>query len=294
MVSGEQMIIEETKKLVNSNLSRYPLIKKYLGPIIKRRSAINLPEKGALTSSLLDYNEWSEKDLERLEHALQIGETSHCQDFKRIFKIGRLPEVQEIADGRIIDMLAEVKAFEFLCNHGFNETTYCKQKSNTRVVDFTTKKNGDNYAVEVTRLGLPKSNRKKPRYIVKDSIPSHNIPGLRELAGEWFLISGKENIPRIIETIRGAIENEYPQIEGFCRLQGGIWKGMLIISTGRDYFVLNEYARTEFEITPSAVKEALEQVWNSLKKVREDYKCLHHIVVTMGKDLRKAITYPRL
>jgi len=57
---------------------------------------------------------------------------------------------------------------------------------------------------------------------------------------------------------------------------------------------MNKYARTEFEITPNAVQDALKQVWNLMKEEREDYKCLNHIVIAMGKDLGKAIIYPTL
>ena len=288
---GKKQMVQDVG-IIKANLEKYLFLKKFLGNIIDQRLGIKGYECGMFAAHLLD-DESSKSDLARLENALQLGET-YCRDFERIFKSKRLSKVSEIADGQIIDMLAEVKAFEFLHVQGFEGITNFQRKGGTRTVDFTAAKNGRNYAVEVTRLGVPQSARKKPRYMVKNSLPPHNIPGVRQLEGEWFLISGKDNVPRIMEAIRDAIENEYPQIKEFCQRQDNHWNGMLIISTGRDYFVMNKYAKTEFEITPNAVQDALKQVWNLMKEGREDYKYLNHIVIVMGKDFGKAIIYPPL
>ena len=278
------------KERVISNLSQYPHIGKFLGNAIRKRLEIRGYTRGILTAHLLD-DELSKKDLERLEQVLQLGE-KHCIDFRRIFREMNLPNKDLAIDGEIINTLAEVKAFEFLYSNQF-EMVKKIRRTQKRTVDFFAVKKGMNYAVEVTRLGLAQTDRKKPVYLVKDKIPPHNIPGIRELVGEFFLISGKDNISRIIEAIRDTINKKLPQMKDFCQIQGDNWNGILIISTGRDYFVVNKYTKTEFEMHPNAVEEALKKVWGLLIEERGDFNYLHHVVITIGKDLGKEIIYPR-
>jgi hypothetical protein len=249
-----------------------------------------------LTAHLLEPTEWTKSDLDRLEEGLQLGK-AHCTDFQLIFQERELPKDATI-DGEIINILAEVKAFEFLHKHGFRDIIKLRREQDAKTVDFTAKRNKQIYAVEVTRLGLAQADRKKPRHMVEDNLIRHTISGenklVSECVGKWFLTSGKENIPRIIETIRDAINSKYPQIKEFCQIQGGDWNGMLIISTGRDYFIMNKYAKTEFEMTQNAVEKALREVWNLRRYEQGEHKYLHHVVVTMTKDLSQAIIYPRL
>jgi len=272
----------EESKIIWSNLEKYSYMKIFLGNIINQRLAITDCEHGMLTACLLD--EPSKPDLERLDHALQLGK-SLCTNFKMIFGIGRLPQNPEQADGRIIDMLAEVKAFEFLYNWEFKDITYLRQKADTRTVDFTARINGDNYAIEVTRLGLPQSDTKKPVYLAKGSSPNQGIL-------EWFLISGSDNVPKFKKTIAAAIENEYRQVEEFCLKQSGVWKGIVIISVGRDYFV-TKYARRDLDMFPNRIRETVKDVWNMLKEnQKSSYQYLHHVAVILGKTLDKVLIHP--
>ncbi len=287
--------MKEDAEIIKSSLDKYPLIKKYFGKIIEQRLAINDYEYGMLTAQLLD--EHSKLDLERLEDALELGEKNQCTNFEAIFHERALPEDKSI-DGEIINLLAEVRAFEFLHWQGFRDIAKIKRKQGARTVDFTAKRNNDNYAAEVVRLGLAQADRKKPKHMVEDNLIRHTISGEDKLVGEvvgnWFISSGEQNIPRIIETIRDTITNKYPQIKNFCQTQGGDWKGMLIISTGCDYFVMNKYAKTEFEVTPKAVEEAVRKLWNLLDKDQVDRKYLYHLVIATGKDLDKTIIHPSL
>ena len=267
---------------IRSNLEKYPCMKKFLGNIIEQRLGITCYTHGMLTVHLLD--EQSEVDLRRLESALQLGQL-YCEGFKQIFRGKRLPErspqISEIADAQIIDILAEVKAFELLCSQGFTDITKVKHVPSAKTVDFAAKRNGENYAIEVTRLGLAQANRKKPKY---DRLSSPPLV---------IMIDSKEpkNRSRIAEDIYDEIIDKYPQIKEFCHRKTGTWKGMLIISNGRDYFVAGRHERKLYELQPNTVCEVLKQEWQSLKGVQE-YECLHHIVITMGKDLSKAIIYP--
>lgn len=269
-------------EIIKSNLANYPLIEKFLGNIIEQRLAVECYEYGMLTAQLLD-GEPSKPDLDRLEQVLKLGEEANCMDFKLVFQERELPNKDRLIDSEIINILAEVKAFEFLHKHSFRDVTKIKRKKDAKTVDFTAKRNSQNYAVEVTRLGLARSDKKKPK-LDKLSRPP------------WLtIIYSKEpqNKRRIAEDIYDEVIDKYPQIREFCQRQIGIWKGMLVISNGRDYFVAGRYENKLYELQPSTVREILKQEWKLLKEGQE-YKYLHHILITMGKDLGKAIIYPEL
>lgn len=259
-------------EIIKSNLEEYPFIKRFLGDIIDQRLAIEDYEYGMLTACLLD--EPSKPDLQRLESVLQLGE-KHCADFKTIFHERTLPKNKGI-DGEIINLLAEIKAFEYLHHNGFKEITKVKRRQDVKTVDFIATRNGENYAVEVTRLGLASSERKKHKYLLKK----------KYMGAEITMVSGQNNIEPIRNQIRDAVENEYPQIKAFCKSRGGTWKGILVISIGRDYFIANKYVSTLMYLTPKSAKEAAKQEWESLKERPGDYKFLNHVVITMGKDLQ--------
>src|SRR3989338_5928072 len=106
------------KERVISNLSRYPNIRKLLGNAVRKRLEIKGYTRGILTAHLLDGE--PSKDLERLEQVLQLGE-KHCTDFKGIFKEMNLPNKDLAIDGEIINILAEVKAFEVFLNNDFED-----------------------------------------------------------------------------------------------------------------------------------------------------------------------------
>jgi hypothetical protein len=234
-----------------------------------------------LTAQLLD-GKPSELDLTRLEHVLELGE-AYCIGFKSVFEERKLPNKDRYIDSEIINILAEVKAFEFLHEHGFRDIAKVKRKRGGKTVDFTARRNRQNYAVEVTRLGLASSKRKKPQL---DKLSSPPLP---------TIIDSKEpqNRNRIKQDIFDEVIDKYPQIRKFCQRQAGVWKGMLAISNGRDYFVANRYENKLYELEPPTVRRILEQEWELLKEGQE-YECLHHILITMGKDLAKATIYPEL
>lgn len=270
---------------IMSNLSLYPLIEKFLGGIVKQRLGIEGYESGVLTAQLLD--EHYKSDMQRLEQALTLGE-SNCESFKRIFQIGKLPQNQEITDARILDMLAEVRAFEFLFNIGGKNTSYLRQKSKSTTVDFITEIGNDRGAVEVTRIGLPKSTKKKSIFIAEDTkrIRLKN----REHDVTWVLISGEDNRPTFKKTIGDAINAKYPQIKQFCQIQSETWKGVIAISFGRDYFVTKD-ARRDLSMFPEKIKEAIEMIWREQKNA---YKYLDYVIFLLGKKLDRAFIYPDL
>ena len=268
-------------ELIKSNLQKYPFLKCYLEDIINQRLKIECYEYGMLTAQLLD-GKPSELDLTRLEDVLELGE-AYCIGFKSVFEERKLPNKDRYIDSEIINILAEVKAFEFLHEHGFRDIARVKRKKGGKTVDFTARRNRQNYAVEVTRLGLASSKRKKPQLDKLSSPPLLTIIDSKE----------PQNRSRIEQDIFDEVTDKYPQIREFCQRQAGVWKGMLVISNGRDYFVANRYENKLYELEPSTVRRILEQEWKLLKEGQE-YECLHHISITMGKNLEKATIYPEL
>lgn len=268
-------------EIIKSNLEEYPFIKNFLGDIIDQRLCIEFYTHGMLTAHLLELTESSRADIEKLELVLQFG-NSCCKEFKQIFQERMLPKDPKTVDWEIINILAEVKTFELLCHHSFRDIAKIKRAKNTKTVDFTAKRNGKNYAVEVTRLGLAQAHRKKP------VLDKHSKPPF------LYLTDSNDNIARIEEQILDEVIDKYDQIKRFCQRQGSEWKGVLVISNGRDYFVMGRFENNLFELMPKTVSKVLEQVWQSLKKSNELYDYLHHILITMGKDSRKAIIHPRL
>ena len=268
-------------EIIKSNLEEYPFIKCYLGDIIDQRLKIESYEYGMLTAQLLD-GEPSKPDLMRLEDALQIGEAK-CTDLKYIFRERKLPNKDKAIDSEIINILAEVKTVELLHKYSFSDITKIKPRKDAKTVDFTANRNNQNYAVEVTRLGLASSARKKPQLDKLSRPPLLTIIDSKE----------PQNMNRIANDIYDEVIDKYPQVKAFCQRQGGVWKGILVISNGRDYFVACRYENKLYELQPSTVHEILKQEWKLLKEGRE-YECLHHILITIGKDLSKAIIYPEL
>jgi hypothetical protein len=275
------MKVNKEVEIIKENLKEYPFIKCYLGDIIDQRLKIESYEYGMLTAPLLD-GEPFKPNLMRLEDALKIGEAK-CTDFKYIFRERKLPSKDKAIDSEIINILAEVKTVELLHKYRFKDITKIKPKKDAKTVDFTANRNNQNYAVEVTRLGLASSARKKPKLDKLSRPPLLTI-----------ISSNKpQNMNRIVNDIYDEVIDKYPQVREFCQRQGDVWRGILVISNGRDYFVVCRYENKLYEIQPSTVHKILKQEWKSLKEGQE-YECLHHILITMGKDLSKAIIYPEL
>ncbi len=268
------------KERIISNLSQYEYTRKFLGNAIRKRLEIRGYTRGMLTAHLLD-GEPSKTDLVRLEHALQLGE-KHCTDFKHIFKERKLPNKDLAIDGEIINTLAEVKAFQVLYSNHFEDIKKIKPTQG-KTVDFSATQKGQNYAVEVMRFGLTQSKKKEPRYLI-------NIGNSKFIVQ---LINGQDNIPIFRNIIRYAIQKKSPQVKDFCQRQQGQWKGILLLSIGRDYFIANKYANNPFNLTPSSTLDALKSEWDSIIQ-NTQYEYLRHVVITIGKDLDKVIMHPAL
>lgn len=271
-------------EIILSNLSKYPLIHYFLGDITRQRLDIEGYQYGILTASLFLANDefYDNSDLDRLENALEIGKR-HCTNFYNIFQNISLSQKWKVAEGQIADILAEVKGVEILDYKRFINITKIKREQSAKTVDFSAIKNNQNYAIEVTRLGLAKSDRKKPKLNKLSRLPLLTIIDSKE----------PENVSRIEEDVYGEITDKYPQIKNFCQRESGIWKGILIISNGRDYF-LGRHENKLYELQTSTVPRVATQVWETLEESEIDYEYLHHIMITMSKYVEKAFIHPKL
>lgn len=284
--------LAEEAKVIKFNLEEYPFIKKFLGNIINQRLKIECFTHGMLTANLLELTELTKLDLSRLECILKFGE-SDCRGFKQIFQGKGLSKQTEIADGQIIDILAEVKAFEFLHNQDFHDIANIKRVAGVRTVDFIAQRNGRNYAIEATRLGLAQSAEKQPAHAYEVDTISYTKCGDANGFRISMMTQGL-NVCRLKSEISDAISSKYLQMKEFCKSRTDIQMGMLFISSGRDYFVMGKYENKEYEITPNQdFLTVLTDIWKS--PAQEDLKdYLHHVVITRGKDLNRAIIYPSL
>lgn len=284
--------LEQEYTIIQQNISRYPCMQYFLGNIIDQRLKIQCFKYGMLTGQLLD--EHSASDLDKLEHSLYLANL-YCNDFALLFKGKKLPQDPKTVDGQIIDVLAEVKAIEYLHGHGFQEITHIKRKKNVKTVDFSAQRNGQYYAIEVTRLGLAQSVKKQPVYYYKDSKIDYSIKCEDAEGYELSMITEGINTERIMIEISDTVQHEYPQIKEYCGRQANQWKGILILSSGRDYFVAGMYENKAYEETPTKdFLEALEKIHESLKQEQANYKYLNYLIILRDKDLSKAITYPNL
>lgn len=280
-------------EIIKSNLLKYPCIDCYFGDIVCQRLNILDYEHGVLTAELLDPDQETISNLNKLDSALRLGNRC-CRDFQLIFQGQQLGQDHIVADAKILDLLAEVKAVEYLYSQDFGEITHIKRQQGVRTVDFTTKRNSQYYAVEVTRLGSAESNKKKTQYHTL-----HKSPELYQidliLAKNSRNKTELNNTPAIEAGIHDAIKRKHPQIKAYCDTHAGNWKGILIISAGWDYFLHSDQANRPIRFFGKTTLRVLKKKWRFWQERHKPiYPYLHHVVIVMGKDLAKAITYPSL
>jgi hypothetical protein len=290
------------KQRVIASLSQYPHIGKFLGNVIRKRLEIRGYTRGALTANLLD-GEQSKTDIARLEQGLQLGE-KHCTDFQCIFKERNLPNKDLAIDGEIINTLAEVKAFEILHNNDFEDIKKIKP-TRSKTADFTAIKNGQNYAIEVTRLGIPVSPKKKAEAYLTRSLKDNTGNLLASVMiytpDTMKIISNRDNNQKIemsnyeiwFYSIKSAVKTEYKQLEQYILNDNDNsrnTKGIIFVSSGRDYFVLSKYARSDMFLR-NAMQDICKQLFHKLK-AEGSYPYLHHLIFNPGKPAKVPYVFP--
>ena len=287
-MTDENIIKDDDTTTILNNLSKYTFIAKYLGSIIRQRLNIVCFRYGALTANLLENND---ANLERLNTILNFGE-KRCENFRHIFSGRSLPKSPQSADAQVVDILSEVKAFEFLMDSGFCDIANVRRTS-AKTVDFTANKEGLDYAIEVTRLGISISTEKQPVY--NYAMSTLTFEECENASGfEVGIMFEGSNVERLIKEISDAIDRKFTQLREFISRQKGYRKGLIFISSGRDYFVGRRYENKSYEMIPTSdFLSALKEVWQFIIAEKRN-RYLHHIVLTRGKDLRHAIICPVL
>ncbi|MFC1989927.1 hypothetical protein ACFLVW_05140 [Chloroflexota bacterium] len=289
----------EEAEIIMNNLENYPFIKKFLGHIIKQRLQLGSSDIGMLTAHLLEPTEWTKPDLDRLEKVLQLGK-AHCTDFQLIFQERKLPKDATI-DGEIINILAEVKAFEVLYNNHFEDVKKIKL-SRSKTVDFTGTKNGQNYAIEVTRIGIPESPKKASEPYLVESLTDDagNLaaklmmytPDTKKIITDS---SNKQvemsNYEIWSYSIGSAVKAKYKQLEQYISSNDNRkTKGIIFVSSGRDYFVMCKYARSDMFLG-NTIQGICKELFRKLKK-EGVYPYLHHLIFNPGKQAKEPYVFP--
>jgi hypothetical protein len=192
----------------------------------------------------------------------------YCEGFNCIFQDVNLSKPQEV-DNRMMEILVQVKAFEFLSKSRFRQITAIGSKQNRSQVDFIGNMHKVLYAIVSTRL------------YSAQRIEEH----LAEYGEHYVIISLKSDITH-------AIDQKYPQLANVYRTRFGIDKGIIFISSGRDYFGHIKYENSLYGLQPSKIHAVLNKVWATQKSRAKSYKYLHHIVITTGRKIENAIAYP--
>ena len=192
----------------------------------------------------------------------------YCEGFNCIFQNINLSKPQEV-DNRIAEILVQVKAFEFLSKSRFRRITAVGSKQNRSQVDFICNMHKVLYAIVATRL-----------YSAK------HIEEHRTEYGERYVMKSLKN------DIAYAIDQKYPQLANVYRTRFGIAKGIIFISSGRDYFGHIKYENSLYGLQPSKIYGVLNRAWATRKSGEKSYEYLHHIVITKGRNVENALVYP--
>ena len=293
-------MMDEIENIKYILTDRFPYINEFLAGMVSAKLKIPSYETGLLTSQLLkaahrallqeeedndddEYfgfdDEYYESDSYKLDSGLHLLDKTlyfgqrkgNCDGFSLIFPTINIFKRQQEVDNKITEILAHVKCFEFLSKAGLKNITKVDQCHNNLQVDFKARKLNDYYAIVVTYLYSAKH--------IEEHLAEYD---------EHYAMKSLSN------DIAYAINQKYPQIEQFCRTHVGVNKGIIFISSGRDYFGNKKYESKLYGLKLTKVIFALNKEWQTRKKDQKSYQYLHHIVITTGRNVRNAIVYPRL
>lgn len=217
-----------------------------------------------------------EKELFKLDSGLSILDQTisrgahYCKGFDHISKNIKLLNPQQ-ADKKIQEILIKIKAFEFLSRRGFRDITKLDPLNNEYIVDFVVRKKLEYYAIVTTNLYSQKN--------IEENMHEYDENFIKRSLSNDFSY---------------AIDSKYPELADFCSTHVGIKKGILFISSNRDYFGDRRYEKSVCGITAPKLIGILNNHWVKRKEGRETYKYLNNIVVTTGRNVWDAIIYPSL
>jgi hypothetical protein len=178
--------------------------------------------------------------------------------------------------------LAEVRAFEFLLNIGCSDIAHLHREQG-RTVDFTASRQGTRYAVEVTRLNLPDSEKKKPIKMLEAYLSDGR---------KFDMISVNDNVEPFRYTLQTCVEREYRQLTEYIEGQNAEYSGLVIISAGIDYLVIRR-VRTELHALRDEWRDILASVFDYLKESGR-YSNLHGIFLIVAEKEDRIYSCPEL
>ena len=251
----EKRIPDDEITLVGVRLHDYPYSRKYLGKYI--RTGFETPFLGEnILFDVFSVHE-SETCIEAMERVLEDG-AKNCAGFSGIIK-GNLPLDTRIANAQILDKLAEVEAYRWLRQQDIHSISKLSENGEP-TLDFVGEFQLVKYVIEVTRLGVPQSDRKKVEPISREDIPMGQ-------SGEPVPLTMWSSNPatrqRIVNSIQAAIRSKNRQIRTFIEINPG-YKCVLVISTGRGLFLSRELVREEVGGLPSTWRRSLGTAWEGL------------------------------
>jgi len=296
----------DKKEAIELVLEEYfPQINKYLGKLVEQELELNDYANGLLVSHLLkanlklpslekkgdylenDYNdeEFYDEDyldevysskgfkldsgLYYLNKTLDYGD-QNCEGFDYIFKNTSGKKPQEL-EKLTFAILTQVKAYEFLSKVGFENITKVDRWKNELKVDFVAYKPRKYFILIATQLYSGKYIEEHP-YEYDDSSKTRLLTN----------------------DISYAVEQKYPQIAKYCQTNIGEHVGILFLSTSRDYFGNKQLENSVYGLNTNKLNTILNKEFVRRQQEGDKYRFLNHLVVTTGRNIRKAVIYPSI
>lgn len=231
------------------------------------------PELGnnVLIDLLSDPESVSGISVSDLEKTLTDG-LSTCENFGDIFKISPSSSI-DVKNGQLIDIFAEIEAFRWLRLKEFKDLKKLKPKRVggvwQKTVDYVCKRDGKDFAVEVTRLGVPTSHVK----IVKPYSSQYANLG-DGIVVPMIMYTSDTAYEEIENTLSDAAIVKLTQIVEFFSNQPTNYQGLIMISTGHGIMSSRKNTRAEVGALPRTYREALYEVWKVLSPQEPRLKAL--------------------
>lgn len=250
-VDNVDWIPPEEIELARARLARSPHISEFLGKWLEPAFAKPVLGDNVLLDLLSDPPIYPEDDptenkIGELEQSLKDGK-ANCHNFAEIFK-GNLAANANIANSQVLDRLVEVEGYRWLRAQGFHDVRK-PRAGDRKTVDFVGAFAGTGYGIEITRLGVAESERKRVN-------PTWE-------AGNMAFYEGKEALPKIALSVWQAVKNKLPQLREHRRAYQQ-HRLLVIISTGRRFLLSRKVVRRDAGALPATWRRSLEPAWDQL------------------------------
>ena len=265
----------------------FPAVKRWLGPWLEQLETIGEPDDyRVITDELRSSADDSagRETLRRLDDHIRVA-SEVCTGFDSLTKEKSVlpPDIDE-ANKTVLDKLSEVRAVVGLARLDFRGIRFAGTP------DFTASKDGQQAAIEVTRLGRSQGKRSD---VWDYEAGAPDLESLEEVGYHVGLMSGGGKVEDALsEAIYREIEEKYRQI----RDAEGADLRMIWISLGRDYLTCNQYELEGMGLFKSMPRTAAQTVALAVQSHRAAGLCesLTHVVLCPGRDLQDMLLDTRL